>query len=178
MSEINLPCSFIFLYRPSIESEFDQRSLRFHTNADQKRLSLAPRQRRQFSSQCANFLTAVMKRGGEAKRRKVGETRERQQRDVDAQMRRGGERGKKDKKREEEKKERRVRRSGSRRIKGPLVLFNLAGIYLSRTCTHNARRCLKVLSASASLSLSLDTRAADKIFYRIIRFDETRKEVT
>lgn len=149
MSEINLTyyrLTYIFCidfhrFRPS---KFDQHSVRFHASADQRRLSLTPSSI-PVTMRCCELLTAVMKRGDEAKRGKAEETRERQQRDVDAQMRWGT-------KKEEKKGKKGICRSGSRRIKGPLVLFNPAAIYTLVTSLHARSEVRLHLSLSLSLN--------------------------
>lgn len=95
---------------------------------------------------CSELLiAAVMKRGAEAERRKVEGTRERRQRDG-AQMRR------------EQKKERKSgRTSGPRRIKSPLVPFNL----LVHTCHEFARTMCTTVQRRSKVRFSRATRDDD-----------------
>lgn len=132
MNEINLPSSlYFYIWLPSIPSSI---RIQFHEWRSKEVVSHSP-QRRQFPSQCAvaNFWLRSWK--GEAK---PSEKKKKKLANVSNEMstHRWGGRDKK-RKRKKGKKERRVRRSASRRINGPLVLFNpYYGIYLSRARTH------------------------------------------
>lgn len=162
---------FLYLYIFFIDCEFDQRSIRFYANADQKRgcLSLSGN----AVNSCHNALLRTFDCGHEKGRRSQAKEGWGNLRTSATRCRRTDETGNKIK---EKKKERRkgICRSGSRWIKEVPSCFS-TGIYLSRAYMRKVLRTMifkdaKCIYVSLSFSFSLFRhRSADRFF--LIRFN-------
>jgi len=179
MSEINLSCSFIFLYRPS--SNPSSISARYgFTRIPIKRGCLS------FPGNAVNSRhnARTFDCGHEKRRRSQAKEGWRNSRTSATRCRRKDEargwggKGKRTKKeRKKRKKERRVRRSGSRRIKRSPRAFQPRR-YILVTDLHAQRAMMFKGAKCIWVSLFLSTRGLRTEFFNYTIRRETRKEVT